>query len=125
MAERSPVHEQQCGDRRKDIYKLVANNKEATDTRLNAIDKEYSEMKGGIKLAAWSTPILVTVIVLALGVFVKLQVDSIKHEVRSRDVFSGSANAVDVKWSNEEDKFIPIGSGTVNMESVICPTSSE
>ena len=118
MAEHSPVHEQQCGDRRKDIYKLVANNKEATDTRLNAIDKEYSEMKGGIKLAAWSTPILVTVIVLALGVFVKLQVDSIKHEVRSRDVFSGSASAVDVAWSAEEEKYIPITGEPVDMEDV-------
>lgn len=65
------VTEQECGDRRKDIYEKVTVIKEQVD-----------RMEGGINVAKWMIGLIVPLMILLLGAFVKLQTDTLKQEIR-------------------------------------------
>lgn len=66
MAANSTVKEHDCGDRRKDLY-----------ARIDKLKTDIDTMKGAILFAKWLIPIMI----VFLGAFLKLQVDSLRKEI--------------------------------------------
>lgn len=72
------VTETECEQRRKDLYDKIDELEKANTTLV----KEYAQMKGGIAVAKWLVALVLPLMILLLGAFMKLQIDSLKQDIR-------------------------------------------
>ena len=93
MTEGSPVKENQCDERRKDIY-----------NKIDEMEEDINKMKGGIAVFKWVIPGMIAV----CGVWADRKIDELKKEVKKRPavvIESRTGAPHSVKWNEKTGKF--------------------
>lgn len=93
MADKSPVNEGQCSERRKELF-----------DKINAIEKEVDQMQGERRFVRYVTPLLVVVILAVGGQYFKLSMrETIRKELKeNRRVEETTRFSIDDKETETE-----------------------
>lgn len=97
MSENSPVKENECDARRKDLYNKIQDIKEGQD-----------QMKGGLKVVCYGVPIVLGI----FGWFGKMELTRIHEAIKNKKTVSFGAASIDVEWDEVEGRMVPLRSDT-------------